>query len=55
MLSPSARLPFNPMEASVTEGAQSDGAPAQVSRTNMFWGVPGIRLTPSEEANTKTE
>ena len=54
MLSPSAGLPFNPMDASVAEGAQPAGAPVHVSRTNMFSGVPGTSVTPSVEASTIT-
>ena len=42
------------MDASVTEGAQPAGAPAQVSCTNMFCGVPETSVTPSVEASTTT-
>jgi hypothetical protein len=54
MLSPSAGLLFNPMDASATEGAQPVGAPVHVSCTNMFSGVPEISVTPSAEASTIT-
>ena len=54
MLSPSAGLLFHPMEASVTEGTQPAGAPAHVSRTNIFFGLPETSVTPSLEASTTT-
>jgi hypothetical protein len=53
-LSPSARLLLKPMEVSVTEGAHTEGAPVHVSRTNMFFGVPGTSFMPSVEASTST-
>lgn len=54
MLPPSAGLLLNPIDASVTDGTQPDGAPAHVSRTKIFWTVPGISVSPSEEASTNT-
>ena len=54
ILSPSARLLLKPMDASVTEGAHPEGAPVQVSRTNIFFGVPGTSFMPSVEASTST-
>jgi hypothetical protein len=55
MLSLSAGLLLNPIDARVTEGVQPDGALAQVSRTKIFCAVPGISVLPSCEASTKTE
>jgi hypothetical protein len=54
MLSPSAALLLIPAEASATEGLQPEGAPAQVSRTKIFFSAPGTSDTPSTDAKTTT-
>lgn len=54
ILAPSEGLLLNPIDTSVSEGVQPDGAPRQVSRTKTFCVLPGISLTPSVEARTCT-
>jgi hypothetical protein len=54
MLSPLAGVPFKPVETSVVDGVQPDDTPMQVSLTKIFCVVPGISVTPSAEASTKT-
>jgi len=54
MLSPSAALLFIPAEASDTDGLQPEGAPAQVSRTKIFFSASGTSFMPSTDAKTTT-
>jgi len=54
-LSPSAALLLIPTDAKATDGAHPAAAPAQVSRTKIFFTAPGISVTPSLDASTVTK